>query len=292
MFLLKNIHFLAVLLVISFITPFAGAEKIKEPANQQFEFANNLFNAELYKSSIIEFQRFLFLYPKDDRVLKAHYQIALAYQKQKKYFQAIETYQKIIQHHPTNEIILQAAFLLSDCYILKSNYHMARTVLESFKNRNLSKKDRDKIYYHLGWLYIKAKRFSLAEEQFLSISDTSKYHITEIQNGIEKRKKLSRKNPTLAGILSIIPGLGQAYCGRYRDAMLSFIVNGIIGWASWESYDNNRPALGTLLTFFGMGFYSGNIYGATNSAHKFNRRIEKQWERELSYIAILPSKDL
>jgi len=280
----KKIYYLSFILFIVFSPSFSeGAEKKTDSANLQFEFANYLFNNELYKTSITEFQRFLFLYPKDKRVLKAQYQIGLAYKKQKKYYHAIETFQKIIQHRPINETVVQSAFLLSECYISKNNYHMARSVLESLDKQNVNKIDHDNLYYQMGWLYIKAKRYSLAHEKFLLINNKSRFPISEICNAIEKRKNLPRKNPMVAGILSVIPGLGQAYCGRYRDAMLSFIVNGIIGWATWESFDNGSPALGTLLTFFGTGFYTGNIYGAANSAHKFNRRIDKKWEMELNY---------
>ncbi|MBF0452579.1 MAG: hypothetical protein HQK75_17895 [Candidatus Magnetomorum sp.] len=273
---LKQYFFIALFLIFSYSIAL-GTEKKICSANEQFEFANSLFNRELYNSSIIEFQRFLFLFPKDDRRLKVHYQIGMAYQMQKKYILAADAYQKIINLHSMTETTLQAGYRLNECYQEQNNFQMAKSVLEALGQLNLNPHDRDELDYRMGWLFIQMKQFSLAENHFFAIKEQSAYPIAEILAGIEKRKSLPKKKPYLAGMLSIIPGLGQAYCGRYRDAMLSMIVNGIIGWTVWESYENHQPALGTLLSFFGFGFYAGNIYGATNSAHKFNRRTEYRW---------------
>jgi hypothetical protein len=45
--------------------------------------------------------------------------------------------------------------------------------------------------------------------------------------------------------------------------------------AAYESFDDGNDALGGVITFVGLGFYAGNIYGATTSAHKYNRNKER-----------------
>ena len=42
-----------------------------------------------------------------------------------------------------------------------------------------------------------------------------------------------------AGILSIIPGTGHLYCGRYKDATLAFILNTAMIYAACEAFDNH-----------------------------------------------------
>jgi tetratricopeptide (TPR) repeat protein len=261
-------------------TVFEDCSCAKNAADKQFDFAKSLMKQERYKTSITEFQRFLFLFPNDNRIMEAHYQMGLAYQMQKQYAFAIDHYHKTFQQVPLNKIGIQAAYALSDCYQKRNNLVMAKNVLESLLQKIDQKKIRDEIHYRLGWIDIKNDQFDSAIFHMNMIENVSEYPLNIIKHGIHA-KKLPQKRPYLAGILSIVPGLGQAYCGRYRDASLSFIVNGIIGWAAWESFDQDRPALGSMISFFGLGFYSGNIYGAMNSAHKSNRREEKRWYKQL-----------
>jgi len=267
-------------IVIALMHPiFVECSCAKNASDRQFEFARSLLQQERYKTSITEFQRFLFLYPNDKRVLEAHYQMGLAYQMQKQYVFAIDHYHKSIGQ-VLNEIGIQAAYALSDCYQKRNDLVMAKNVLESLLQKTDQIKISDEIHYRLSWIDIRNRQFDSAIVHMNTIEDESAYPLNIIKHGINT-KKLPEKRPFLAGMLSIVPGLGQAYCGRYRDASLSFIVNGIIGWAAWESFDHERPALGSLISFFGLGFYSGNIYSAMNSAHKHNRRVEKRWYKAL-----------
>ena len=52
-------------------------------------------------------------------------------------------------------------------------------------------------------------------------------------------------------------------------------------WAAYESFSNELYALGSVITFVEIGFYSGNIYGSVASAHKYNRKNERQWIEQL-----------
>jgi TolA-binding protein/TM2 domain-containing membrane protein YozV len=268
------------ILIMLVPTCFLDNSNAQNAAETQFEFASTLMKKEKYKTSITEFQRFLFLFPNDKRVLDAQFQMALAYQMQKQYDFAIDHYHKIVQRVPGKEIGIQAAYALSDCYQAKGKFLMAKSVLESLLQKTDQKKTQDEIHYRLAWIDIRTNQLDSAMIHLKTIENTSAYPLSTIKNSL-MAKKLPKKRPYLAGMLSIVPGLGQVYCDRYRDATLSFIVNGMIGWAAWESFDHDQPALGTLISFFGMGFYFGNIYGAINSAHKYNRRIENQWVKQL-----------
>ena len=68
-----------------------------------------------------------------------------------------------------------------------------------------------------------------------------------------------------------MPGAGHLYCERYRDALTAFIVNGLFAWAAYEAFDNESPALGSLISVVAFGFYSGSIFGSVSGAHKFNQ---------------------
>jgi hypothetical protein len=51
-----------------------------------------------------------------------------------------------------------------------------------------------------------------------------------------KGEELPEKNPVYAGTLAIVPGLGHAYVPRYRDAIVSFLVNGLFIWAAVQAF--------------------------------------------------------
>ncbi|NCC50323.1 MAG: membrane protein insertion efficiency factor YidD [Spartobacteria bacterium] len=85
------------------------------------------------------------------------------------------------------------------------------------------------------------------------------------------------RSPALAGTLSaIVPGSGQVYCGRYQEGFWAFVVCGAFAFASYEAFDHDLDWVGAVTTLTGLSWYSGNIYGATSAAHKYNRRARDE----------------
>ena len=89
------------------------------------------------------------------------------------------------------------------------------------------------------------------------------------------------KSPTLGGILGIVPGLGYAYSGEWGNVLRSVFLNGIFGWAMYETADRNQWALFSVATFFEITWYSGSIYGGIDAAHRQNRERLDSAVREL-----------
>jgi hypothetical protein len=58
-------------------------------------------------------------------------------------------------------------------------------------------------------------------------------------------------------------------------------------FAAVEAFDNDNEALGGLLTFFEIGLYSGNVYSAVNSAHKYNRKQKHDFLKYLKEHSVL-----
>ena len=79
---------------------------------------------------------------------------------------------------------------------------------------------------------------------------------------------------------------GHLYSERYRDAAVAFVLNGAFIWGMVEAFQHKNYAVGGILTFFELGWYSGNIYSAVSSAHKYNRNKKKE------YLDIWKRKDL
>ncbi len=92
-----------------------------------------------------------------------------------------------------------------------------------------------------------------------------------------KNYHLKYRSPLLAAILSaVIPGAGQIYTAHYGEASLSFVVNAIFAFLTYQAVRKAEviPHYGYseagFWGFLGMGFYLGNIYGAALSARQFN----------------------
>ncbi len=89
------------------------------------------------------------------------------------------------------------------------------------------------------------------------------------------------KSPRLGGFLGIVPGLGYAYSGEWGNMFRSIFLNGIFGWAMFETADHDQWGLFAVTTFFELTWYTGSIYGGIDAAHRYNRRRLDDAVREL-----------
>ncbi len=89
------------------------------------------------------------------------------------------------------------------------------------------------------------------------------------------------KSPRLGGFLGIVPGLGYAYSGEWGNMFRSIFLNGIFGWAMFETADHDQWGLFAVSTFFELTWYTGSIYGGIDAAHRYNRRRLDDAVREL-----------
>jgi len=63
--------------------------------------------------------------------------------------------------------------------------------------------------------------------------------------------------------------------------LIAFLVNGALIAATYAAFDNDNYALGGILAFVELGFYTANIYGATTSAHKYNKAQTRNFIEKL-----------
>jgi putative component of membrane protein insertase Oxa1/YidC/SpoIIIJ protein YidD len=124
--------------------------------------------------------------------------------------------------------------------------------------------------------HARQKDWGATEESYREMLPFKNYNqLAETNLGIlDQRLPLRHKSPTTAGLLSIVPGAGYAYTGHTQTAISAFLLNGLLGYATYSSIDNGNYGLGILTGIFNLAFYIGNISGAVRSAHRFN---DNQW---------------
>lgn len=96
-----------------------------------------------------------------------------------------------------------------------------------------------------------------------------------------------RRSPVLASVLSgLLPGAGQLYAGRKRDALVSLLVNGLFVLGAVQAFRGGNEATGILLSSAEIGWYSGNVLSAASAVRSRNQR---ELDRYLREVADLPT---
>ncbi len=247
-------------------------------ADGQFSLAERLFTQQKYTLARLEYERFIHFFPDDERISQAYYRIGLAYYFQRQYEAAIQTFRSLVGVGKlSSEFHARAFFMAAESQLRLGRPSAALTTLRNLEIQVDNQVERDEAFYRMGWIYLDLGDWERAHQVFKKISANSqeRLRIPELIRQLETSDQIDRLSPGLAGTLAIIPGGGYLYCRRYQDALISFLVNGALIYAAYESFDNDLNALGGLIAFVEVGFYSGNIYGSISSAHKYNRNRQR-----------------
>ena len=261
---------------------FAG-QSVSVDADIQFEYADSLFAAGDYFMAASEYKRFMHLFPEHSRIEAAAYKVGQCYLLAGQYARALQAFKELMLTYADGGYADQAQFSMSEAYLSSNQSGAAINTLRNLAIATDDIETKDEAYYQMGWIYIGMGQWEQAGMVLDGISPERRdsYRIEELSRSLNEEPKMKRKRPGLAGTLAVIPGAGYLYCGRYQDALIALLVNGGLIWAAYESFSNDLYALGSVITFVEIGFYTGNIYGSIGSAHKYNRKKESQWIDQL-----------
>src|SRR5262245_2769661 len=252
----------------------APIETVSFSANQLFIFAEQLMREGEYFRAITEYRRFLFYYPEDPRRVMVHFSIGLAFYRGESYVEALQTFQEVTQRYPNTAYGKQAWLWQGESLIRLGQYTTAEQlyteITESFPHDRIGQQAR----YQRAWTLLYRRQWRDAATQFQQVApDSDLYQSAQVlaQEALVG-EHLPTKSPVLAGIFSgLLPGSGQLYNGRLGDALLAFFLNSLFIVGAVEAVHNNIPTVAGILSFFEAGWYAGNVYGAINGAHKYNR---------------------
>jgi len=258
-------------------------------------FADHLFSEADYYRAITEYERLIFYYPVDPAANTAKFQIALSYLKGNRLPQAIQSFLKLSNEFPDEEVGKKSMIMLADAYALEKDYHQAIIVLEKFASRFPQDARADAVRIKIGWCQLRQGNWREASGEFKKLPVDSRFR-KQAEGMAEDAAAfgaIPAKSPAIAGGLSaVLPGAGQVYVGRYADAAVAFFLNGLFIGATAESFRTGNATTGAVFLFFESGWYLGNIYNAISSAHKFNRRSEEAAaEKFKNQYGILLGKD-
>jgi tetratricopeptide (TPR) repeat protein len=252
-------------------------------ADELIEHARYRFEAGDYEAAIMEYKRFSYFHPQDPRAAEASFRIAESYFRTARYQKALSHYRHTAETYSTSRWAVSSRFRISRCHLrMKDPTAAVRTLLD-LTRKTEEARVRDKAFYRLAWISLERADPAQARVWLARISPDGQktYQAAALVSDLEELGSIPRKAPFLAGVLSIIPGGGYLYCGRYRDAAIAFGLNAALMGAAWESWENDLEVLGGLLAIVDIGFYAGSIYGGITSAHKYNRARYDEFIGEL-----------
>ncbi len=269
-------------------------------AEKQLGLADGLFSRAEYADAISEYRRFSCFFPDHPEVDYAEFRIALSYFLNRNHEKALTHFETIAGLGIDSPYGIEARFMISRCCLALGRQEAAVAVLNNLISNVDDIDVRDRAYYQLGWIYlasdplVDAGGIDRADAFFARISDkNSAFYkvgvLTERLRAVKEDEQgplLSQKNPTMAGILAVFPGAGYVYCGRYHDALMSFLFNSAMAYAAYEAVDADLEALGSLIGITGLGFYAGSVYGSVSAAHKYNRANAMNFLNNLKEIRV------
>lgn len=247
-------------------------------------FADHLFEQADYYRAITEYERLLFHYPEDPLAGKARFRIALCYFRGDRLLPAIERFRALAEAHHGKDLGRDALFMLSEAHLLNKDYPAVRAACRSFLAAYPADPRADACRIRIGWSFLREGDWRAAAEAFNTLPQDSplREDAVGLAAAALRYPEIPKKSPALAGGLSAaLPGAGQLYTGRPRDAVTAFLLNGIFIWGAVEAFRNDNETTGGILLFFEAGWYAGNIYNAVSNAHKYNRRAERAYLEQL-----------
>ena len=275
---------LALLVVFFFSTANCSFSETAEFPEKLFQFAESLFREAEYYRAITEYKRFISYYPENQLAETAVYQIGNCYFQAEKWDEAIKSFEDFNEKHPESPLVKDTLQKMGEGYLKKGDKENSKKIFDLINEKYPKDEAGNKAKISLGTLYLEHHEWNKASEVFSRVEERSRYKTLadRLIQGSKEAERLPSKSPVLAGTLSaLIPGAGQLYTERRLDSLVAFLLNGVFILGAVESFNKNIYVAGGILSFFELGWYSGNIYNAISDAHKYNRDTRKRFIEEL-----------
>ena len=238
------------------------------------QFIHHLINRKLYEPALTEIERLQF---NGVQEFILYQQKLLCYRGLQRFEDGIFEYENHFSSSLKRDakIALQAAIL----YDKVENKLLAEQTLDGINTWN-DTTSYYRSFVYKAYLQTKQQEYEKAKESFLfadgyrSEIDIPASENLRLLNQLQTEKY---KSPTLARVLSIIPGGGYLYTKHTGSAITSLVVNSLLAYATYTSIKSENYGLAGICGFLSFSFYFGNINGAGRSAIRYNEKIHRDY---------------
>jgi tetratricopeptide (TPR) repeat protein len=273
----------------------AVAKTLTIDADTQFEYAHRLFIDGQYEAAATEFNRFIYFFPDDRQLDTAMFEAGLSLVKLARFQEAQTAFIRVLEKAKDAQYIYRAYLMIAECRFKLNDVNGAVISLQQLATVAGDAATKDRARHQLGWLMIETADWEKAKSAFnqLSPEGAVKYNSGKVLAALQAADTIEQKSPDVAGFLSILPGAGHLYCARPQDATIAFLLNVALTASAWQAFDRDMPWLGGLISVVELGVYSGTLYSAVSSAHKYNREcvlnfIEKVKHQATPVLSLNP----
>ena len=246
----------------------------KNLRDKDLQFVKKLINEEYYTEALLEINRLLFFDKRNDNELLLNKIICLRVLNREE--QAIFEYEtKFTDDTKKNpSLALQASLAYYDL----NNYKQSFETLNRIDSLSATSDALSKKYRLQALSSANQGEWKQAQTLFIKANEQIPNQMLLEKNLklLESATNFKPKSSSKASFLSIIPGLGYVYTGQKQTALTAFIINGLLGYATYTSIKKENYGVAALTGVFGASFYIGNILGAGKSAQRYNDRKTKQ----------------
>lgn len=275
-------------MVILFICLFVAAEHQELTLTDRniYSYGKSLMEEGDYYRAIGEFKRLIYYFPTSSLVDSANFLVGLSYYKVGRFNESYSVFENFAKSKADEKDLLfySAVLYMGKSKLKDGSFDKAREIFSYICSEHIP--DTSIIYEANKYLILSdllLKDFASARIAVES-SKLRREERTNFIELIEMGKALPKKSLTLAAAMStIIPGSGQIYAERYVDGLISFLFNSYNAYALITLLRKNASASKLFVQVsISLPFYLGNIYGAALAAHKYNKRKEATFYKNLA----------
>lgn len=248
-----------------------------------YDFAEYLFNKGQYYRAITEYERLLFHFPDHSLAARAKLQIGFCFRKGEQWQQAIRTFKEAAEEYAGTREAETALFEAAETSFAAADYTPALEAYFEFLKQYPQSRLFNKTRYRTGWSYLYEGLPEAASREFAEIAiQGDQGYGKALAAAALQYQDLAKKSSRMAGIFSaVVPGSGQLYANRKRDALVAFLLNSTFILGAIESFNHGSPIVGGILVFFEAGWYAGNLFNAVSDVHKYNQKQTDNFLEEL-----------
>ncbi len=276
----SRVMIIALFLHLSFLQAWGREESGGE---QIFGYAESLFEEGDYFRAIGEYKRYIFLHPRAELTQKAGVRIAEALFRAKRWAEAIEACNQFLANYPTSTHFYEILYLRGRAETMANRFDEAMNTFSGIVEKNPPSYS-DRAIYQEALIMLELRNWRKAKDFLLQVPPQSPLfpRAQAFQMELGPADQLPHKSPTAAGVLAaVLPGAGHLYTERPRDALVAFLLNATFIWGAVELFQHDNNVAGGIVSFFELGWYTGNVYSAVNSAHKYNRYREEEFIKNI-----------
>jgi TM2 domain-containing membrane protein YozV len=246
-------------------------------------FANHLYVQQDFLRASDEYERYLFYFPHSSNADTMQYRIALCHQQRTAFSAAINAWNKMMALYPRSALNRRAQLQIGYTCMLASDYISTTQYLSEHLSPHDDTYNEGQML--IGWSLLKQKQWNSVEDfakQWESGSDDTTYHeeVKTLRQFAANSQTIPRRSPFAAAAFSaVVPGLGKIYTGQYGDGITAFVLTGIFGFLTYDSYRTDHDVRAGIFAGITLFFYGGNIYGSYIAAQVYNRERESEYLR-------------